>query len=235
MVLDSDRVDEVIAAGSNFESVRDAVLDLTSSSALGYKLFGHCLAVLVVNTYSKFATEQLDLAGDTLTAEQWDTLTELFAAKAEELRVDEVCPEPRDVKMPYFTFDLDLHVKNSSHEGELALSLKVLAIKHHQLQQMWFEKEVMGVHQKSATDPRLPESKLRQFVNFRNVFEDKIPPTAVANGALLMHQFRLKENVFFELDNSSAIEKALAQALTGKAGQEALEAKALFGVPGDGR
>jgi len=236
-IADTDvaAVDRIMAAGANIHAVKDDILNVASRNLIGFKMFGHNLAVIVVTAYNTYLTEIIAASGDTLTQEQWDDITEKASHKAEELKIDEANPDPRFVNCGYFTLQLSLAVKNAAEQCEWFLSVKgkVLLIKHHDLKQLWFEKEVLGEVPKSAKDPEVPAEKVAKFANFRAVFEQQIPARNCSNGTILLQQIKNKQGVFGQLDNTQCIEEALARALVGTPGAEKLQAEMLKQFPSD--
>ena len=116
LVIDGVAVEQVIKSENNYHSVAEDLEQLTSASTLGCKMYGFAMAQIVIKRYGDFGEKELDTLSGGISTADLERLTALVESMAQQLRIDELCPEPRDMTMQYQSYDINLSVRSATHE-----------------------------------------------------------------------------------------------------------------------
>ena len=235
LVLDCSLVEKIIKADEDYASVETELEDLTQRTTLGCKMYGFAMSQVVINRFSPFVEGELAKLGDSFPSDEYRQLSEAVDAKAQDLRVDELCPEPREITVQYRGYQLSLTARSAMHEFSLrsACTFKEKAVAAGVLEQLHFEKAIFG-ELSVKKQPKLEwhSEMLQKFAAARTVANEQITEANSSNGTMLNHTFRLRLPLMVQIDESFRIEHAFCLALSAGVGELKLRDQVLACLPG---
>jgi hypothetical protein len=223
-VVNQKDIEALLRAGTHVGPLAPVVRRVCSESTLGQKLFGWAQARLTVDEFSRFVVECVEkYAAGPSCQRAYDEALARCKGKADELDVDAVCPEPREVQITYAHFRFPVLARHAMEEVELqiAAAVKWLAVRARRLTQLHFERAVLGVP--PLPQPvELPWPLVNRFEAARAVGNEKMSVADSDTGTVLSQLFRLTLPTLVALDSSFKIEYGLCACLSSGPGEQAL-------------
>ena len=234
LVLDSDDVKKVAAAGTNIRQVSDELRKLVSSGQLGARLYGTLLSGLAEKEFLAAIDEIIkDVLGDgDITEDDVKKAVERCRQAAEKWEVDQRCPQRRELEVWYRSLKLLVVVGHSNEiiTAKIQSHCKSVGVLSGKLHALWFEDAILPREQKKQIAD-IEDVLLVDGNNMRALINAEAKLVAPTTGDLAVAMIERKLPQLISIDASGTLELALACSLASGPGADKLRDMMLECLP----